>query len=103
MPRGTESPEAFELPQKNAQMSDYLRVMESRPLKFNQEAVNYGPARDGEPTCDGCMHFYTRQLDKWHVCEILRPIPEVSIEPKWTCDFQTANGEDFPLYREDTK
>jgi hypothetical protein len=79
-------------------MADYHRLMDDdRPVKFDQGASTYRKA-NGDPRCDQCQHFYQRFLDKYGVCEIVRPVPEEEIRPDWTCKFQTKDGKRFPLY-----
>jgi hypothetical protein len=74
----------------------YLRLIENRPYKFSEEEVNYREA-EGEVKCSNCVHFYTRKLDSFHTCEILRPAEDASIDPERVCDFHTVDGEKFPL------
>lgn len=90
----------FREPVTDATMQDYRQMLEDRPYKFDQHAVDYKRAASGEPRCDGCLHYFEREIDQYHVCEILRPEPEQSIMPEFRCRFQTADGEKFPLYKD---
>jgi hypothetical protein len=81
-----------------ASMEDYQEIMDTHPEKFDQNMARYRLAKLSEPRCDGCIHFFTRVTDNYHVCEIVRPVPDRGILPEWTCKFQTADGKEFPLY-----
>jgi hypothetical protein len=74
----------------------YDRLIEDRPFKLAESEVNYRLAQ-GEECCENCIHFYTRQVDKFHTCEIFRPKDERSVVPEYVCDFFSADGEEFPL------
>jgi hypothetical protein len=70
----------------------YLRLMENRPYKFDEEEVNYRESESyADDRCDTCLHFYERVLDKFHTCEIFRPSDDSTVKPDWLCDFWT-NG-----------
>lgn len=78
----------------------YRRLVENRPFKFDEEQVNYRRS-EGEEKCGGCAHFFTRSLDKFGVCEIFRPTKgEESVLANMVCDFQTQDGENYPLLDE---
>lgn len=81
----------------------YDRLLQDRPFKFAAEDVNYTDSTD-EYHCKGCVHFYTRKIDGWSVCEILRDVQsdddEKPIDPEWRCDFWTSNGTAFPYLDE---
>lgn len=77
----------------------YERLIENRPLKLSEEEVNYREA-EGEEKCKACSHFFTREVDKFHTCEIFRPEPERSVETNHVCDFFTNDGDKFPLLEE---
>ena len=76
----------------------YDRLIADRPFKFAPDDVGYVKA-EGDYRCQGCVHFYTREVDDWHTCEILRDVKtdddEHSIQPDWRCDFWT-DGEKYP-------
>lgn len=75
----------------------YLRLVENRPYKFDSEEVNYRKS-DGEEACERCVHFFERLTDKFHVCEIFRPVKgKETVDPEFVCDFFTADGESHPL------
>ena len=77
----------------------YDRMIADRPLKFNAEEVAYREA-DAESTCGECIHFYTREVDRHHTCEIFRPDNDKSVDAAYVCDFFSNDGEDFPLLSE---
>jgi hypothetical protein len=79
-----------------ATFEQYQEMIEDRPPKFQQDQVNYREA-DGEEQCSRCVHYFIGAVAGRNVCEILRTVPEESIEPDWVCDFVTADGETFPL------
>ena len=75
----------------------YKRIIENRPFKFSVDEVNYRES-EGDEECKGCVHFFERVKDKFHVCEIFRPTKgDESVDPEFVCDFWTENNEDFPL------
>ena len=90
-------------PVDKATLEDYEELMNMAPMKFDQYAANYHRAKAGEPRCDQCVHFFGRagdiKVNQYHVCEIVRPVPEEEILPEWTCKFTTADGENFPMYK----
>lgn len=88
----------FEVDMPSAEMEDYYLLIADRPRKFTVRASSYHKAKENEFMCADCIHLFTNDLDKYSVCEIVRP-PEDRIEPTWTCKFQTRNGKDFPLYQ----
>jgi hypothetical protein len=71
-------------------------MIADRPLKFAEEEVNYRDSTE-DALCGKCVHFFTREVDKHHTCEIFRPKDDASIEPNYVCDFFSADGEEFPL------
>lgn len=83
----------------------YKRLIANRPFKFSAEEVAYHEAKldaqgEGEEFCANCLHFYTRKLDGYAVCEIFRDgegDDEEPIKPDWVCAFHTTDGETFPL------
>lgn len=79
----------------------YDRLLENRPFKFSAEEVNYRDA-EGEERCENCVHFYTRKVDGFNVCEIFRDdeTDEKGIDTVYACDFHTADGKTFPLLEE---
>ena len=87
----------------------YDRMISDRPLKFDAEEVNYTEAvnystysflQNDDPCCKKCIHFFTREVDGHHTCEIFRPDEDASVEPEYVCDFFSSDGSEFPLYRE---
>ena len=84
---------------EQASMEEYWLIIGLRPAKFDQKSSNYHLAKDDEPRCDECAHFFVRHLDGYNVCEIVRPVPEEPIWPEWTCQFQTPDGQQFPLMK----
>ena len=84
--------------------ADYDEMMADRPEKFSAEEVGYRKApRGSEYRCENCLHFYSRQVDGFGVCEIFRsPQTDISgVDPKWLCDWWTKDGEDHPLVRKE--
>lgn len=81
--------------------STYDRLVSDRPFKFEPEEVNYREGA-GEELCKRCVHFFSRAVDGWTVCEILRDVKtddeEDQIKANWVCDFWTSNNKDYPLY-----
>ena len=94
------APSQFREPVTSATLEDYQDVIADRPRKFDQHASSYHLAKGDEPRCDECAHFFQRHLDGYAVCEIVRPVPEEEIMPEWTCQFQTPDGQTFPLLKE---
>lgn len=86
-------------PTDNATMDDYEELMNMAPMKFDAKASSYHKAKGNEPRCDECLHWFEREVDQYHVCEIVRPVPEEEIMAEWTCKFYTADGKKFPLYK----
>jgi hypothetical protein len=83
----------------------YNRLVANRPYKFSGDEVNYRKA-DTDHTCENCLHLYKRAWDGYGVCEILRDGEgenEEPIKPDWVCDFNTVDGESFPLLESDDK
>ncbi len=76
----------------------YLRLIENRPYKFDEEEVNYRQGEDLE-RCGTCVHFFERVTDKFHTCEIFRPKDDSTVNPAYVCDFHTTDGEEFPLLK----
>ena len=81
-----------------ASKQDYLDLIEDRPHKLDESESGYREAR-GEPhQCRNCIHLYLRQKDGYKVCEIVRPTKGTEeIQLQYTCQFQTQDGETFPL------
>lgn len=85
-------------------MYTYLRVIDNRQFKLAPEEVNYRKTEDEKESCAKCLHFFTRKIDGWAVCEILRDEKETKgepdekpIDPEYVCDFFTKDGTKFPL------
>lgn len=76
----------------------YLRLIENRPYKFDEDEVNYKPEHSGL-ACETCVHFFERVTDKFHTCEIFRPSDDSAVDPEYVCDFHTTDGEEFPLLK----
>ena len=75
----------------------YERLRNDRFFKYDEEQVNYRES-EGPERCGGCVHFFKRVLDGFGVCEVFRPTTaEESVLENFVCDFQTKDGEDFPL------
>lgn len=79
--------------------NSYLRLMDNRPYKFDQEEVNYRDG-EGEEVCGTCVHFFERVIDGFHTCEIFRPSDDSAVNPKYVCDFHTTDNKTFPLLKE---
>jgi len=77
----------------------YLRVVENRPFKFSDDEVGYTPG-EGDHVCSRCIHFFTRNVDSFHTCEIFRPDDDDAVLAAYRCDFWTDDGEEFPLLEE---
>jgi len=77
----------------------YQRILESRPLKLSAEEVDYRPG-DKEHQCAGCVHFFTRKVDGYAVCELFRPDDEDAVIPNYVCAFWTDDNEEHPLLEE---
>lgn len=76
----------------------YLRLIENRPYKFDEDEVAYRDG-EGEEVCRTCIHFFERVTDKFHTCEIFRPMGDAPVDPEFVCDFHTLDGEVFPLLK----
>lgn len=76
----------------------YLRLIENRPYKFDEDGVTYRDGEGGE-VCRTCIHFFERITDKFHTCEIFRPEDDSPVDPAFVCDFHTTDGETFPLLK----
>lgn len=74
----------------------YLRLIENRPYKFDEDEVSYRDAKS-EEACQNCIHFFERVTDKFHTCEIFRPTDDSPVDQDYVCDFHTVDGEEFPL------
>lgn len=70
----------------------YLRLMENRPYKFDEDEVDYREG-EGDELCKTCIHFFTREADEFHTCEIFRPKDDESVDPEYVCDFW-SDGEE---------
>lgn len=68
----------------------YERLLLDRPFKLNEEESNYREESDGWDVCSRCVHFFTREVDKFHTCEVVRPLDDSSIDGEFTCDFYTT-------------
>jgi hypothetical protein len=85
----------------------YLRVIASRPFKLDATETDYRDS-EGKEKCQSCSHFFTRKIDGWAVCELLRDVKENKkgetdedpINPEYVCDFWNEDGETFPLLGE---
>ncbi len=81
--------------------STYDRIMSTRPFKLDGEEVNYRKA-EGEEACEKCAHFFSRVVDGWKTCELVRDVKtdddETPIKPDYVCDFFNVDGKTFPLY-----
>jgi len=82
-----------------ATREQYEELIQNRPDKFTPEQVDYAPANSNKLRCGRCLHFFTRNRDGFHVCEILRSeqIDADGINPFYDCRFFTEDGEHFPL------
>jgi hypothetical protein len=78
----------------------YRRLIENRPFKLSAEEVNY--QQSDSVKCAECIHFYTREIDKYHTCEIYRPEEDASVDPDGVCDFFSEDGIKFPLLDPET-
>jgi hypothetical protein len=87
----------------NHTIADYNHLIDDRPEKWLPDSVHYRPS-DGEEKCRRCLHFYTRKLDGFGVCELIRDADtdEDGVDGDNVCDFYTQDGENFPLL-EDTE
>ncbi len=85
----------------SADLEDYTKLVADRPVKFSDEEVDYRES-DGKEKCGKCLHFYTRQLDGFGVCEIFRSdeTDKEGVMPDMVCSFFTRDGEVFPLLKE---
>lgn len=85
----------------SADLEDYTKLLADRPSKFSDEEVDYRES-EGREKCGKCLHFYTRQIDSLHTCEIFRndEVDTDGIDPEYVCDFFTRDGEIFPLLKE---
>lgn len=77
----------------------YLRLLESRPFKFDGEEVNFRKG-DAEHQCAGCVHFFERSVDSFKVCEVYRPPDDDSVIANGVCDFWSEDNESHPLLEE---
>jgi hypothetical protein len=76
-------------------MEEYREIKEDRPVKFDAKEVGFRKAKEGEPMCAGCVHWFRGLAHD--VCEIQRPKDE-QVPWDWTCKFQTSDWVHFPLY-----
>ena len=83
-------------------LKDYYNMIEDRPRKFDAAEVEYRNA-DSKERCGRCVHFFTRKLDNFAVCEIFRSdeTDEDGIDPDYVCNFFTHDGSNFPLLKEE--
>lgn len=84
--------------------TDYDDMVADRPEKFTAEQVGYRKApRGSEYRCENCLHFYTRQVDRFGVCEIFRSLQtdEEGVDPKYLCDWWTSDRDTHPLVRKE--
>lgn len=83
---------------------EYEEILEDRPDKFAPDEVDFRRATGKEPRCDECLHYFRRAVDGHAVCEIMRPLTVTEmVLPEMTCDYQTPDGESFPLLHEDSE
>lgn len=78
-------------------LKEYKKLIEERPRKFSAEEVDYRDSEDMR-RCGRCLHYYERLRDGFGVCEIFRPADDSAVDPEYTCDLMTVDGEKFPLY-----
>jgi hypothetical protein len=78
--------------------NEYLNLINNRPPKARPEEVDYRKGQ-GDEVCSGCVHFYVRQVDHFATCELIRDlqIDRVGIQPQFTCDWMSPDGESFPF------
>lgn len=75
-----------------------------RPEKFSPDEVGYEEAPEGSAIrCAGCIMYYRRSIDNLGVCQIMRDdfTDDNGVYPDWRCQFQTVDGDVFPLLEED--
>lgn len=81
-----------------ATLADYRRLIDDRPEKFDEAESGYRDAGGEDLRCQNCMHLFERKIDKFKVCEVVRPTKgDEEIKLHWTCRFHTDDGEEFPL------
>jgi tRNA U54 and U55 pseudouridine synthase Pus10 len=73
----------------------YLRLLEDRPFKLNEEESNYRKS-DTKEECGNCSHFFERVVDEFHTCEVVRKLDDSSIEGDYVCNFWTDGKESKP-------
>lgn len=78
-------------------LADYESLMSDRPRKFTPSDVGYREATALVHRCRRCIHFYSRIVDRFGVCEIMRPSADEPVDPDYVCVFQTKDGDTFPL------
>ena len=84
----------------NCGFETYKRLLEDRPFKLAPDEVNY---RAGEEHhCSDCIHFFSRKVDGFHTCEVMRPDDDAveSIIANYVCDLYTSDGEEYPYQEE---
>lgn len=82
----------------------YEDIINDRPEKFTPEEVGYEAAPLGSAIrCAGCRHYYIRAIDGFSVCEVMRSdLTDIEgVRPDWRCQFQTVDGDVFPLLDEE--
>ncbi len=85
-------------------LSDYLKMLEDRPVKFTPDEVGYGKAPEGSAMrCGICHHFYRRATDGFSTCEIMRSeeTDAKGVEPHYRCMFYTLDAMVHPLLEEE--
>ncbi len=81
-------------------LSEYLELLNDRPVKFTESDVNYLPAPEGsELRCAGCRHYFRRAIDGFTTCEIFRSerTDREGVLPDWRCSFFNVDGSVFHL------
>lgn len=80
----------------------YDRLLENRPFKLSADEADYRKA-EGPEKCAGCIHLFERRADHFLVCEVVRPDEDgiEAIQPAYTCMFQTEDGQNYPLLKEE--
>jgi hypothetical protein len=77
-------------------MDEYREMLSDRPVKWSPKDVDYRDCDAVGIRCLRCIHYYERSIDRFGVCEIMRPESDESVNPDYVCDFFTADGQGFP-------
>lgn len=98
-PKATPRDEDVDQP---AGREEYERLMADQPEKLTAAQAHYEEAPEGQhERCKNCVHSYTRNVNKVHVCELVRP-DEDEINPEWYCHlWNDGKSDELPFLKEE--